>query len=75
MQTTNKMELFNIIIIVYNFIRVLSDRANGYISYMSIAILLINLVITINALKRYGKTTSEIICLGIEIMTGLFMII
>ena len=69
----NKMGIFNVLIIIYNFITTLINSFEGYVSYISIAILVVNLLITITSLKK-GKTTSEIICLIFEIITALIIV-
>ncbi len=70
---SNKLDIFNVLIIVYNFITTLINSFEGYVSYISIGILVLNLFITISSLKR-GKTTSEIICLIFEIITALIIV-
>ena len=69
----NKMGIFNVLIIIYNFITTLINSCEGYVSYISIAILVVNLLITSTSLKK-GKTTSEIICLIFEIITALIIV-
>lgn len=73
-QQNNKMGIFNIFIIIYNFISVLSNFFAGYVSYISIAILAINLFITINALKVDKNNKAEKVCLVFEIITGLVIL-
>ena len=48
-QQNKKMGIFNVLIIIYNLISVLSNSFEGYVSYISIIILGVNLFITINA--------------------------
>ena len=69
-----KIEIFNIFVIVYNFLSVLINSINGYVSYISIGILLLNLFVSIMSIKNKGKNISEIICLIIEIVTALIII-
>lgn len=69
------MGIFNIIIIVYNFINTLINSFNGNVSYISIGILAFNLYMTITALKQNKKNVAEIICLIFEILTGLIILL
>lgn len=69
------MGIFNIIIIVYNFINTLINSFYGNVSYLSIGILAFNLYMTITALKQNKKNVAEIICLIFEILTGLIILL
>ena len=67
----NKINIFNLCIIIYNFLSVLSNRTYGYISKISIIILVFNFFVTINNLKNNGKNTLEIMSLIVEVVTAL----
>lgn len=73
-QQGHAIGIYNVLIIIYNFISVLVNRINGFVSYISIGILAFNLFITIYSLKNNGKTTSEVICLIIEIVTAIIIL-
>ena len=70
----NKINIFNFCVIIYNFLSVLSDRTNGYISKVSIIILVFNFFVTINNLKNNGKNTLEMMSLIVEIVTALIIL-
>lgn len=72
--TNNKINIFNFCIIIYNFLSVLSDRTYGYISKISIIILVFNFFVTINNLKNNGKNTLEMMSLIVEIVTALVIL-
>lgn len=68
-KSDNRINIFNILVLVYNFISVLVNRTNGYISYSSIILVIFNLFITIMAIKNNRNQKSEKICLVFEILT------
>ena len=70
----NKINIFNFCVIIYNFLSILSDRTNGYISKVSIIILVFNFFVTINNLKNNGKNTLEMMSLIVEIVTALIIL-
>ena len=70
----NKINIFNFCVIIYNFLSILSDRTNGYISKISVIILAFNFFVTINNLKNNGKTTLEMMSLIVEIVTALIIL-
>ncbi len=69
-----KTSILNILIIVYNFIVTLANSSKHFVSYISIILLAFNLFVTIMALKNNGKQKSEIICLIVEILTGVVIV-
>ena len=69
-----KTSILNILIIVYNFIVTLVNSSKHFVSYISIILLAFNLFVTIMALKNNGKQKSEIICLIVEILTGVVIV-
>ena len=69
-----KASILNILIIVYNFIVTLANSSKHFVSYISIILLVFNLFVTIMALKNNGKQKSEIICLIVEILTGVVIV-
>lgn len=70
----NKINIFNFCVIIYNFLSILSDRTNGYISKVSIIILVFNFFVTFNNLKNNGKNTLEMMSLIVEIVTALILL-
>lgn len=70
----NKINIFNFCVIIYNFLSILSDRTNGYISKISVIILVFNFFVTINNLKNNGKNTLEMMSLIVEIVTALIIL-
>lgn len=70
----NKFSIMNIVIVVYNLLAALRNSAAGYVSYMSVFILGLNLFVSIMAIKNKSNVKSETICLIIEIITAIIII-
>lgn len=72
----NKINIFNLCIIIYNFLSVLSNRTYGYISKISVIILAFNFFVTINNLKNNNNNnnTLEKMSLIVEVVTALVIL-
>ena len=74
-QANKKLSVANVLIIIYNLVSTITNSLDGYVSYMSIIILMVNMFLSITSLKKNGKTTSEVICLVLEIITAIIIVL
>lgn len=74
-QANKKLSVANVLIIIYNLVSTITNSLDGYVSYMSIIILMVNMFHSITSLKKNGKTTSEVICLVLEIITAIIIVL
>lgn len=68
------MEIFNILIIIYNFITAIMSYMSDQVNPLSIVMVIFNLVMTFSELKVNRKSTGAKICLAFEILTVIIII-